>query len=115
MLIDLQIVKHLEAHEVKRSVNVLVFGSVAVDFACNYAPGGESSKSAGAISTPKDSNLLSEQPKSASFISPQMHTSNLAAIETSLGGVGHNVALAIHRVGGLPTTVRLHSIIADDL
>ena len=80
---------------------VLVFGSVAIDFACDYKP-----QSEGAIS---------QEGSKSSLITPQMHTSNVAAVTTSLGGVGHNVALAIHRAGSLPTSVKLCSMIADDL
>jgi pseudouridine-5'-phosphate glycosidase/pseudouridine kinase len=83
------------------NINVLVFGSVAIDFACDYTPRSESS--------------ISESQADSSLISPQMHTSNIAAVTTSLGGVGHNVALAIHRSGSLPTCVKLCSMIADDL
>lgn len=78
-----------------------MFGSVAIDFACDYTPHGES--------------LRSEKHNISSAASPQMYTSNIAAVSTSLGGVGHNVALAVHRAGSLPTSVRLCSMIADDL
>jgi pseudouridine-5'-phosphate glycosidase/pseudouridine kinase len=47
-------------------------------------------------------------------ISPQMHTSNLAAMTPSIGGVGRNVALAAARAGG-NTSVLLRSLVADDL
>lgn len=43
-----------------------------------------------------------------------MHTSNLAAITPSIGGVGRNVALAAHRAGGT-TSVLLRSLVAKDL
>lgn len=44
-----------------------------------------------------------------------MHTSNPASITSTLGGVGHNVALAIHRAGAGKLNVRLCSFVADDL
>lgn len=75
-------------------VDVVVYGSVAIDLSCDYAP-------------------LSEKSVSPSEnISPHLHTSNIASITPSIGGVGHNVALAAHLVGG---SVRLHSLVADDL
>jgi len=43
-----------------------------------------------------------------------MHTSNIASITQSIGGVGHNVALAAHRAGsGL--SVQLQSAVGDDV
>jgi pseudouridylate synthase / pseudouridine kinase len=74
---------------------------VAVDLSCDYAPLGE------------DAKPSSEQ-QSHEVISPQMHTSNVASITPSIGGVGHNVALAAHRAGG-GTSVQLRSVIASDL
>ena len=60
------------------------------------------------------SGLRMEITISPADISPQLHTSNIATISPSLGGVGHNVALAIHRAGGnIP--VRLCSSVVDDL
>lgn len=72
-----------------------VLGSVAVDLSCDLTP----LKEAGA------------QPSSNS---PQLHTSNIATIVPSIGGVGHNVALAAHRAGG-DSFVQLRSFVADDL
>lgn len=69
-------------------------GSVAIDLNCDYA---------GAYT--KDS---------ANQGSPQLHTSNPACINQSVGGVGHNVALAAHRVSQ-DVTVRLCSMVGDDL
>jgi pseudouridine-5'-phosphate glycosidase/pseudouridine kinase len=43
-----------------------------------------------------------------------MHTSNIATIIPSMGGVGHNVALAA-RLSGKDASVRLCSYVADDL
>ncbi|PVH69417.1 hypothetical protein DL98DRAFT_578370 [Cadophora sp. DSE1049] len=75
--------------------SVYVLGSVAVDLSCDYAP-------------------LEEEGVQVSSASPQFQTSNIAQIVPSIGGVGHNVALAAHRVGG-NTCVQLRSLIADDL
>jgi pseudouridine-5'-phosphate glycosidase/pseudouridine kinase len=76
----------------------VVYGSVAIDLSCDYEPLG-----ADAHSPPRDIP-----------ISPQMHTSNLAAMTPSVGGVGRNVALAAHRAGG-KTSVLLRSLVAKDL
>ncbi|KAL2060266.1 hypothetical protein VTL71DRAFT_9661 [Oculimacula yallundae] len=75
--------------------SVYVFGSVAVDLSCDYTPLGEAGVDA-------MSHL------------PQMHTSNIATIVPSIGGVGHNVALAAHRASG-DSSVQLRSFIANDL
>ncbi len=69
----------------------MVYGSVAVDISCDYDPLG--------VDAP---------------ISPQMHTSNPAALTQSIGGVGRNVALAAHRAGG-NKEVLLRSLVAKDL
>ncbi|OHE95804.1 indigoidine synthase A like protein [Colletotrichum orchidophilum] len=71
--------------------DVLVAGSVAIDLSCDYHP-------------------LSDKKE----VAPHMHTSNPACINQSIGGVGHNVALAAHRVSK-DTTVRLCSLIGDDI
>ena len=73
----------------KTSVDVVVAGSLAVDFSCDYAPFKNSVEHA-----------------------PQLHTSNPAAITQTIGGVGYNVALAARLMGG---SVRLCSIVANDL
>lgn len=70
--------------------DVLVAGSLAVDFSCDFAPLEGNSKE----------------------VSPSMCTSNPAVIGQSLGGVGHNVALASHYAGS--STV-FCSAVADDL
>lgn len=75
---------------------------MAVDLSCDYTPLGED-----AISPP-------EQQQSREMISPQMHTSNVASITASIGGVGHNVVLAAHRAGG-SISVQLCSVVAQDL
>src|SRR5215471_12123706 len=72
------------------TANVLVAGAVAVDFACDYAP------------------LSSENTETL----PALHTSNTSVISQSLGGVGHNVALAASYVG---SSVLFCSTVADDL
>lgn len=82
------------------SPDILVLGSVAVDLSCDYSPKKELSKK--------------WRPETDFSVVPKMHTSNIATITQSVGGVGHNVALAAHRAGsGLD--VRLHSAVADDL
>ncbi|KAH8586460.1 Indigoidine synthase A like protein-domain-containing protein [Bisporella sp. PMI_857] len=64
--------------------SILVFGSVAVDTNCT-ANG-----------------------------TPQMHTSNIAKMSSSIGGVGYNVAFAAHLVGG-NESVGLCSLVVDDV
>jgi pseudouridylate synthase / pseudouridine kinase len=70
---------------------VLVAGSVAVDLNCDY-----------------NSETAMVDP------SPQLHTSNPARVDQSIGGVGHNVALAVHRANR-DTKVVLCSMVGDDL
>ena len=72
-----------------KKTDVLVAGSIAVDLSCDYAGR-------------KGSN------------SPELHTSNPAAISQSIGGVGHNVALAAHRAS-TKATVKLCSLVGDDV
>ncbi|KAK3695107.1 Indigoidine synthase A like protein-domain-containing protein [Podospora appendiculata] len=74
--------------------DILVAGSVALDLSCDYAGGG----SLGAENA----------------VTPVLHTSNLASINQSVGGVGHNVALAAHRVSE-EGNVRLCSMVGDDI
>ena len=64
-------------------IDIVVAGSLAVDFSCDYEG-----------------------------LTPKLHTSNPAAITQTVGGVGHNVALAAQLIGG---SVRLFSVVADDL
>ncbi|KAL0939027.1 IdgA domain-containing protein [Colletotrichum truncatum] len=71
--------------------DVLVAGSVAIDLSCDYHPLGGGKE-----------------------VSPHMHTSNPACINQSIGGVGHNVALAAHRVSK-DVSVRLCSMVGDDV
>ncbi|KAI5466127.1 Indigoidine synthase A like protein-domain-containing protein [Mariannaea sp. PMI_226] len=70
--------------------DILVAGSVAIDLSCDY-------------SAPKSGNM-----------SPATQTSNPACISQSIGGVGHNVALAAHLVSQ-QARVRLCSMIGDDV
>lgn len=70
--------------------DILVAGSVAIDLSCDY-------------SAPKSGD-----------ISPVLHTSNPACISQSIGGVGHNVALAAHTVSQ-QARVRLCSMVGDDI
>ena len=69
--------------------DVLVAGSLAIDLSCDFAP----------LPGTKTSTPI-----------PQ--TSNPAIIEQSLGGVGHNVAIAASRVG---SSVLFCSAVGDDL
>lgn len=70
--------------------DILVAGAVALDLSCDYA-GGASGE-----------------------VAPKMQTSNPSRINQSVGGVGHNVALAAHLVSG-DTTVKLCSMVGDDV
>lgn len=65
-------------------------GSIALDLSCDYVPG------------------------SAGQVSPTLETSNPSTITQTVGGVGHNVTLAAHRVDK-NIKVRLCSLIGDDL
>jgi pseudouridine-5'-phosphate glycosidase/pseudouridine kinase len=78
------------APRITQKADVVVAGSLAIDFSCDFAPFGDRSKD----------------------ISPSPHTSNPAVIGQSLGGVGHNVAIAATYAGS--STV-FCSIVADDL
>ena len=70
--------------------SVVVAGSVAIDLSCNYLHQGDS----------------------ISPSQPQLQTSNPSSIRQSIGGVGHNVASALHYVGA---SVRLCSSVANDV
>lgn len=70
--------------------DIVVAGAVALDLSCDYV-GGKSGE-----------------------VAPKMLTSNPSCISQSVGGVGHNVALAAHLVSG-DTTVRLCSMVGDDV
>lgn len=79
-----------ETFSVACSRQVIVAGALAVDLSCN----------------------LISSVKSSDPVNPQIHTSNPATIEQSLGGVGQNIATALCYLG-IP--VRLCSMIADDV
>jgi pseudouridine-5'-phosphate glycosidase/pseudouridine kinase len=72
------------------SPEIIVAGALAVDYSCDFNP----------------------LPGSNANPSPTLYTSNPAAITQSLGGVGHNVALAAHLLG---RRVSLCSLVGDDL
>lgn len=72
------------------STDVIVAGALAIDLSC----------------TPVHPN------RSTGSLDPQIHTSNPAVITQGLGGVGQNVATALHY---LKVPVRLCSVIADDV
>lgn len=71
-------------------IDVLVAGSLAIDLSCDYMPFGDERVQ----------------------VAPVPHTSNPAVIGQSLGGVGHNVAIAAGYVG---SNVLFCSVVADDL
>lgn len=73
-----------------QNVDVLVAGSVAIDLNCDYAV------------------------SKAGDVSPKAHTSNPARISQSIGGVGHNVALAAQRANP-QSPVRFCSLVGDDV
>ncbi|KAJ5635601.1 Pseudouridine-5'-phosphate glycosidase [Penicillium longicatenatum] len=73
-----------------QNADVVVAGSLAIDLSCDYTPFSDESVQ----------------------VTPVPHTSNPAVIGQSLGGVGHNVALAASYVG---SDVLFCSVIADDL
>lgn len=72
------------------TVDVIVAGSLAIDLSCDYIQ----------QSTENKSN------------EPQLHTSNPSSITQTLGGVGQNVATALHYLG---SSLRLCSSVADDI
>ena len=72
-----------------RTPSVFVAGSIAVDLSCDYKPAGAGSSK-----------------------EPILQTSNPATISQSLGGVGQNVARAIHL---LNVPVRLCTMVGGDL
>jgi pseudouridylate synthase / pseudouridine kinase len=87
-------VESLPAATDSHQADILVAGSVALDLNCDYA--GEAWKGP------------------TRNTSPDLHTSNPAYISQCVGGVGHNVALAAHKVSR-DTTVRLCSMVGDDV
>ncbi|EDN94014.1 hypothetical protein SS1G_09881 [Sclerotinia sclerotiorum 1980 UF-70] len=70
---------------------IVVVGSIAIDLSCDYTP--RTNQSTGGSS-------------------PQMHTSNIAKIRSSIGGVGYNVLRAAQLSSKGP--VSLYTFIADD-
>lgn len=83
--------KITSATENTSQADILVAGSVAVDLSCDYT----------------GVNSLQDP-------IPQLHTSNPSRINQSIGGVGHNVALAAHRISK-QAKVRLCSMVGRDL
>ena len=79
-----------EASSGPYSTDVVVAGAVAIDLSCDPVHQNEPTNS----------------------LEPQIHTSNPAVIAQSLGGVGQNIATALHY---LKVPVRLCSLIADDV
>ncbi|TVY34338.1 Pseudouridine-metabolizing bifunctional protein [Lachnellula subtilissima] len=95
---SLDIISKVQPH--RPAADILVFGSLAQDVSCDYSP--------------ETQTLNADAPLDLqTHSSPQSHTSNIAKITNSIGGVGHNVALAAHRVAG-NLTVKLCSKVADD-
>lgn len=91
--------QHTSPHDIARAsatvpqaepVDVLVVGSLASDLICDYQP----------------------LDPSNTEISPTMYTSNPGITSQSVGGVGHNIALAAKYAGA---SVMLSSVISDDL
>jgi sugar/nucleoside kinase (ribokinase family) len=70
--------------------DVVVAGSLAIDLSCDFTPFGAE----------------------LTQVAPIPHTSNPAVIGQSLGGVGHNVAVAASYIG---SDVLFCSVVADDL
>ncbi|KAK4681483.1 hypothetical protein QC764_107770 [Podospora pseudoanserina] len=79
----------VEKPKADHTVDILVAGSVALDLNCDYAGGGKT-------------------------VSPALNTSNPASISQSVGGVGHNIAIAAHKVSE-ENNVRLCSMVGDDI
>lgn len=73
-----------------KKTDILVAGAVALDLNCDYAS------------------------KKAGDVAPHAHVSNPARIGQSVGGVGHNVALAAHRAS-MKNHVKLCSMVGDDV
>lgn len=71
-------------------VDVIVAGAIAIDSSCDFTGGG----------------------KSGNAVNPHLATSNPAMITQNLGGVGQNIATALHYLG---TPTLLCSIVGDDV
>ncbi|PNY25222.1 Pseudouridine-metabolizing bifunctional protein [Tolypocladium capitatum] len=80
----------MPAMVVDPKADILVAGAVAVDLSCDYT---------------------STKPGETA---PQPHTSNPARISQSIGGVGHNVALAAH-LASRQARVQFCSMVGDDV
>ena len=76
-----------------KMADIVVAGSLAIDLSCNY--------------TPQCHQQFNDQ-----VSTPMLETSNPATISQSLGGVGQNIATALHY---LDITVRLCSAVGDDI
>lgn len=79
-----------DPHEKDRHQSVFVAGSLAIDLCCSPVSQGDCMPSS----------------------QPQLHTSNPCSIRHSFGGVGHNIASALHYLGA---SVRLCSSVANDV
>ncbi|KAK0748148.1 Indigoidine synthase A like protein-domain-containing protein [Apiosordaria backusii] len=86
---EVEVKSSVEKPKADHTVDILVAGSVALDLNCDYAGGGKT-------------------------VSPALNTSNPASISQSVGGVGHNIALAAHKVSE-ENNVRLCSMVGDDI
>lgn len=71
-------------------VDVIVAGAIAIDSSCDFTGGG----------------------KARNAVNPHLATSNPAMITQNLGGVGQNIATALHYLG---TPTLLCSIVGDDV
>ena len=78
-----------ESSQLVSSTEVISAGSLAIDLACDYKP----------------------ESRSPEIQAPQLATSNPAVITQSLGGVGQNIARAMHYLG---TSVRLCCAVGED-
>ena len=78
-----------DSSQVLASTDVISAGSLAIDLACDYKP----------------------ECQSIEMQAPQLATSNPALITQSLGGVGQNIARAMHYLG---TSVRLCCAVGED-
>lgn len=82
------------ASQTLKSPEIVVAGSLAIDYSCDY-------------------NLPSSgTPGSSNASQPKLHTSNPCIIRPTLGGVGHNIAKAAHYMGA---DVRLSAPVGNDL
>ena len=89
------------------SVTVVVVGSVAIDLSCDYKP---LSPSPAAARAGKPQQAQDQKPTSTEVL--KLATSNPATIRPSVGGVGHNVALALHYLG---SSFCFYSAVGNDL